>query len=163
MVALAVLSLWFELMILKVFSKIVILDCPYWYLPQPLTVRSFRSSAGRRKFQVFLLSVRQFSGQDHSGIWINEESFLPCPTVSLDPAWLWLTNKPQVLHFSLPGGRCTSCPALPVKLSKSFIQSSLDSMKAESFSLIRAKYPFSLLVWSGSSLEDGFYCVAIIA
>lgn len=122
MVTLAVLSLWFELMVLKVFFKITILDPLYWYLLPPLAARAFRSSPGTSRFQVFMFSVRQFSGQDHSEVWINEESFLPCPTVPLDPAWFCHTSKPQVLHFSLPGGRCTSCPALPVKLSKGFMQ-----------------------------------------
>lgn len=120
--ALAVLSLWFELMVLKVFSKIIIADPPYWYLSQPLAVRAFRSSICTSRFQVFMLSVRQFFGQDHSEVWINEEPFLPCPTVSLDPAEFCHTRKPQVLHFSPPCGRCTSCPALPVKLSKGFMQ-----------------------------------------
>lgn len=98
---------------------------PNWYVPPPVAVRAVRSfHRCKRFFGAFMFSERHFPGLDHSELWTEEEILLPCPTVSWGSRLGVLHVKPShgVCTSRLTSGRCASCPALLVQISKGFMQ-----------------------------------------
>lgn len=128
-----------------------------------LAVKAFRSSTGTSRFQVFKFSARQFLDRSTLRFGSTRNHSSPAPQFP----WTLLGSVTQANHkFCTPASQVGDVHRVLIFLwsyQKALCRSSLESMKAERFSLIRVKYPFFLLVWSGSSLEDDFYCVAIIA
>lgn len=142
---------------------------PYWYLPQSLAVRAFRSFYRCKQF--FRLSCSQqgsFLGWTTLNCGQKRKPSCPAPQFPWGPTSFCRTMSNQAMGFVLPASQVGDVHHVLLCLcryQKALCRSSLNSMKAVSCSLIRAKYPFFPLflpVWNGNSLEKDFYCVASI-
>lgn len=72
---------------------------PYWHLPQPLAISTFRSFYRCKLFfQALMFPARQIPGWDHQ----NRRCSCPAPQFPWGPTWFCCTPSNQSAGFTLP-------------------------------------------------------------